>query len=103
MGCGMPGLPVFHYLLEFAQTPVHLVRDAGSFPGDSDGKESTCNAEDPGLIYGTGRSPGVGNSNPLQYSWLENPMDRGAWQATAYRVIKSQTQLKQLSTRAHTS
>ena len=45
-------------------------------------------------IPGLGRSPGVGNSNPLQYSCLENPMDRGAWQATAHTVAKSQTQLK---------
>ena len=48
-------------------------------------------------IPGLGRSPGVGNSNPLQYSCLENPMDRGAWQATAHTVAKSQTQLKWLS------
>ena len=78
MGCGMPGLPVFHYLLEFAQTPVHLVRDAGSFPGDSDGKESTCNAEDPGLISGSGRSPEGEYGNTLQYyswriPWTEGP------------------------------
>ena len=44
------------------------------------------------------RSPGGGHDNPLQYSCLENPMDRGAWQVTACRVTKSQTQLKQLST-----
>ena len=48
------------------------------FPGDSDGKESAGNAGDPGLIPGLGRSPGEGNSNPLQYSCLENPKDRGA-------------------------
>ena len=47
------------------------------FPGDSEGKESFCNAGDLGLIPGSGRSPG--NSNPVQYSCLENPMDRGAW------------------------
>ena len=46
-----------------------------------------------GLIPGLGRSPGEGNSNPLQYSSLENPMDRGAWQATVHGVTKSQTQL----------
>ena len=53
------------------------------FPGDSDGKESACNAGDPGLVPGLGRSPGEGNGNPLQYSCLENPMDRGAWQANS--------------------
>ena len=54
-----------------------------SFPGGSDCKESTCNAGDMGLIPGLGRSPGGGHGNPLQYSCLENPMDRGAWWATA--------------------
>ena len=48
------------------------------FPGGSDGNDSGCNAGDPGLILGSGRSPGEGNGNPLQYSCLENPMDRGA-------------------------
>ena len=46
---------------------------------------------DLGLIPGLGRSPGGGNGNPLQYSRLENPMDRGAWQATVHRVTKNQT------------
>ena len=46
-------------------------------PGGSDEKESACNAGDPGLILGLGSSPGEGNGNPLQYSYLENPMDRG--------------------------
>ena len=53
---------------------------------------------DVGLILGSGRFPGGGNGNPLQYSCLENPMDRKAWQAIVYRVTKSQTRLKQLST-----
>ena len=48
----------------------------------SDCKESACNAGDPGSIPGSGRSPGEGNSNPLQYSYLENPKDREAWWAT---------------------
>ena len=48
-------------------------------PGDSDDKESACNAGDPDSISGSGRSPGEGNGNPLQYSCLENPMDGGAW------------------------
>ena len=51
------------------------------FPGSLDGKEPACNASDPGSIPGLGRSPGEGNGYPLQYSCLENPMDRGAWQA----------------------
>ena len=49
------------------------------FPGGSDGKASSCSAGDPGSIPGLGRSPGEGNGNPLQYSCLENSMDRGAW------------------------
>ena len=60
-------------------------------PGGSDGKESSCNTRDPGLIPRLGRSPGEGNGNPLQDSCLENSMDRGAWQATDHRVVKSQT------------
>ena len=62
-------------------------------PGGSDGKESACNTEDPGLIPGSGRSPGEGNGYPLQYFCLENSMDRGAWQATVYRVAKGQIRL----------
>ena len=64
------------------------------FCGGSDGKESTCNAGDLGLILGLGRSPRGGHGNPLQYSCLENPMDRGAWQATVHGVAESQTRLK---------
>ena len=60
------------------------------FPCGSGGKESTCTAEDLGLIPGSGRSPGERNGNPLQYCCLGNPMGRGAWRA---RVTKSQTQL----------
>ena len=56
------------------------------FPGGSDGEESVCNAEDLGLTPGSGRSPREGNVNPLQYSCLENPMDRGAWQATDHGI-----------------
>ena len=52
------------------------------FPGGSEVKASASNAEDPGSIPGSGRSPGEGNGNPLQYSYLGNPMARGAWQAT---------------------
>ena len=54
------------------------------FPDGSDGKESTFNAGDPGLTPESGRSPGEGNGCPLQYSCLENSMDRGAWRATVH-------------------
>ena len=54
-------------------------------------QKSTCDVGDLGSIPGLGRSPGEGNGNPLQYSCLENPMDREAWQATVHRVTKSQT------------
>ena len=64
--------------------------------GGSDSKESTCTAGDLGSIPGSGRSLGVGLGNPLQYSCLENPMDRGAWQVKVYGVTKSQTGLNNL-------
>ena len=63
------------------------------FPGGSQGKESACNAGDPGLIPGLGKSSGEVNGYPLQYSCLENSMDRGAWGATVYGVTDSQTRL----------
>ena len=62
------------------------------FPGGSDSKESPCNMGDLGLIPESGKSPGERNSYPLQYSCLENFMDRGAWQAD-HRVAKSWTRL----------
>ena len=61
------------------------------FPGGSDSKESAHNAGDLGSIPGLGRSPGGGHCNPLKYSCLENPMDRGPWLATVYGVAKSWT------------
>ena len=61
------------------------------FPAGSDGKESTCNAGDLGLISGWGRSPGEGKGNPLQYSCLENSVDRGAWWATVRGVAELDT------------
>ena len=69
------------------------------FPGGSDGKESTCNAEDLGLIPVLGRSPGGGHSNPLQYSCLENSMNREASWATVCGVTKSQTRLSNEATK----
>ena len=64
------------------------------FPGGSVGKESICNAgdlRDMDLIPGSRRSPGERNGSPHQYSFLENPMDKGAWWATVHRVTKGQT------------
>ena len=57
-------------------------------PSSSDGKASACNARDLGSVPGLGRSPGEGNGNTLQYSCLENPRDRGAWQATVHGVTR---------------
>ena len=71
-----------------------MVQGGGScFPGGLDGKASVCNAGDQGLIPVLGRSPGEGNGNPLQYSCLESPMDRGTWWATVHGVAKSRTRL----------
>ena len=63
------------------------------FPSGSDSKESTCNAGGSSSILGSGRSPGEGIGYPLQYSCLENPMDRGIWWATVHGVAKSRTRL----------
>ena len=86
-------LPIYLYLCMYIGLPQWL-----------NGRESTCNAGDTvdmGLIPGSGTTPGGGYGNPLQYSCLENPMDRRAWWATVQRVTKSQTQLKWLSTHTH--
>ena len=80
--------------VEMSILQIHTV--ARGFPDGSDSKDPICNAGDTGdagLIPGSGRSAGGGNGNPLQYSCLENPMDRGAWRATVPRVTKSQTRL----------
>ena len=63
------------------------------FPGGSEVKASACDAGDLGLIPGLGRSPGEGNGNPLQYSCLENPMERGTWWAIVHGVAKSWARL----------
>ena len=87
MDCSMLGFPVLHYLLEFARTP--LPANAGDIGGT-------------GSILGLRRSSRGEPGNPLLYSCLEDPMDREAWQATVYRVAKSQTCLKQLNTHMST-
>ena len=61
---------------------------------------NTGGTGDEGLVPGSGRYPGEGNGNPLQYFCLENPMDRGAWQVTVHKFAKNQTRLKRLSTHA---
>ena len=80
---------------------VYLKLDSNmGFPGGSDSKESACNAGDPGSIPGSGRPPGEGNGNPLQYFCLENSMDRGAWQSTVHGVTKKSDMIAR--THAHT-
>ena len=71
-------------LTSLAGPPTHWL----GFPGGSDGKESAHNAGDLSSISGSGRSPGEGNGNPLQYSCLENPMDRGAWRAIVHEMLE---------------
>ena len=73
--------------------PRRYLREDMGFPGVSEGKDSACSAGDLGSIPGSGRCPGEGNGNPLQYSCLENSMDRGAWRAAVHAVSKSQTRL----------
>ena len=71
------------------------------FLGGLVGQESACNAGNVGLILGSARSFREGHDNPLQYSCLENPMDRGAWQATFHRVANRQTWLRWLNMHTH--
>ena len=82
--------------LSLHPTFIEHVLCAMGFSSDSVIRNLPANeggTEDVGSIPGSGRSPGAGNGNPLQYSCLENPMDREAWQATVHRVAKSRTQL----------
>ena len=72
------------------------------FPGGSEVKRLPAMQETRVRYLGWEDSSGEGNGNPLQYSCLENPMDRGAWWATVHRVAKSRTRLKRFSTRTHT-
>ena len=75
---------IFSLVVSLATKCINII---SGFPGGSGSKESACNAGDQGSISGLGRSPGEGNGNPLQYSCLENSMDRGAWWATVYGVL----------------
>ena len=79
----------FYFLT--AQTDRTFIKQ---IDGGSEEKESACDVGDQGLIPGSGRSPGRGNGNPLQYSYLENSMDRGAWWAMVHGFAESQTQLR---------
>ena len=76
-----------------SETMVKLYKKKKGFPGSSDSKESARDAGNVGSIPELGRSPGEGNGNQLQYSYLENSMDRGAWQAIVHGVTISQTRL----------
>ena len=80
-------------VLQYRTDKWIIVKHNEGFPSGSDGKESACSVGDLGSIPGSGESPGEGNDNPLQYSCLENPMERGAWQAAVYGVAKSWTRL----------
>ena len=77
------------FLFSLDKNPDAELLDHMGIPGGSSTKESACNKGDWGSISGWGRFHGGGNGNPLQYSRLENPMDRGAWQATVHGVEKS--------------
>jgi len=85
------------WLLFLPSVDWRPLRAERGFLGGSDGKESTCNVGDLGLITGSGKSSGEGRRSPLQDSCLENPMDTGAWWAPVHRVTKSPTRLKWLS------
>ncbi|KAI4548556.1 hypothetical protein MG293_000886 [Ovis ammon polii] len=82
MDCSLPGSSVHGIFQAIYET------DRG-FPSGSDGKESTCNAGDLGSSHGSGRSPGEGNGNPLQYPYLENPVDGVAWRTIVHGVAES--------------
>ena len=86
VGCRLWGRTRLKRLGRNSSSRKHL-----GFPGGSDDKESTCNAGEPGLIPGLGRSPGEGNGNPFQDSCLENSMGRGDWWASVHEFAKSWT------------
>ena len=84
--------PISICLSDFQTTPQF-----SRLPGGSNSKESPCSIRDPGLIPGSGRSLVEWNGNPVQYSCLENPMDRGTWWATAHGVIKQANMTERLT------
>ena len=86
------------HIFMLSRQRIKLLR---GFPGGSEGKASACNVGDPDSIPGSARSPGEGNGHPLQYSCLENPMDRGAWRATVHGVAKSRTRLSDFTFTFH--
>ena len=77
--------------LNLCQVKLKLEYNSSGFPGGSDGKASACSAGDLGSIPGSGGSPGEGNGNPLDYSYLGNPMDGGPWQLQSMKLQKSWT------------
>ena len=85
----------------YTHTHIYTHIEKG-FPGSSAGKESACSAGDLGSIPGSGRSLGGKQGNPLQYSCLENSMDRGAWRATVHRLTQRWILLKWLGMHTHT-
>ena len=90
---------IYIYIFFFRLFHYRLLQDTeGGFPCSSVGKESACSAGDPGSIPVLGRSPGEGNGNPLQYSCLDNSMDRGAWWVTVHGVTKEWGMTLQLNT-----
>ena len=82
-----------HLTLASLSTKGIIIYHQSGFPGGLEGKASTCSAGDLASIPESGRSPGEGNGNPLQYSCLENPMDGGAWEAAVHGVTRSRTRL----------
>ena len=82
------GTPWRHWAMSSPRLYLAYTQVCWGFLDGSDGKEFACNAGDLGLIPGSGRSPGGGNGNLLQYCCLENPMDRGAWQATVHGITE---------------
>ena len=84
---------IFFFAIPFNIGSPFFKKKNSLFPGGSDGKGSHCNVEDPGIKPGSRRSPGKGHDYPLQYSCMENSMDRVAWLATVHGVVKSQTGL----------
>ena len=104
-GTGEPGglLSMESHRVGHDSSNLAAARSFSGFPGGASGKEPACHCRrhrDMGSITGSGRSPGGRHGNPLQYSCLENPMDRGAWWVIVHRVTQSWTQLKLLSMHA---